>query len=169
MKKIIYTILVTCIFQFTNAQSDFKIGGLLAYGTEVETLGIGVNAEIPVLEKLTISPSFIFYLPKDQYGVKINWFEINANANYYFLDTDNIDVYGFAGINYSHVKAKYDGLDYGYGIWGGYSGSDGRIGANIGGGANFSIGSTIVPFAELKYVIMDEGQLVVAAGAKFNL
>ncbi|MGB6094375.1 MAG: outer membrane beta-barrel protein [Moheibacter sp.] len=169
MKNSIYLILLTFAFQFTNAQSEFKIGGMLAYGTEIENLGFGVNAEIPVMEKLTISPSLIFYFPKDQYGVKINWFEVNANANYYFLDTDNIDLYGLAGINYSSVKVKYDGIDYGYGVLGGYSGSDGRIGANIGAGANFSIGSTIIPFAELKYVIIDGGQLVAAAGIKFSL
>jgi outer membrane immunogenic protein len=151
--------------QVAHAQNDTRIGALLAYGTEVENLGIGANAEFPILDKLTISPSFIYYLPKDQVGVKINWFEINGNANYYFLDQDKLSVYGLGGLNYSSVKAKYDGpysglIDYGA--------SDGRFGLNIGGGANFILGN-LMPFAELKYVIIDGGQLVLAAGVKFGL
>lgn len=169
MKKInlILATLTFFLFSFSiNAQTETRIGGFLAYGTEIENLGIGANAEFPIIEKMTISPSFIFYLPKDETGIKINWFEVNANANYYFLDEEKIAVYGLAGLNYSSVKVKYDDelsfLDD-------YSSSDGRFGLNLGGGANFDIGSSITPFAELKYVIIDGGQLVLAAGVKFNI
>lgn len=165
IKLLSFIILLTFSFS-VSAQSETKIGALIAYGTEVESIGIGANAEFPVMEKLTISPSFIYYLPKDESGIKINWFEFNANANYYFLDEDSIDVYGIAGLNYSNVKVKYDDA---FGFGGDYSASDGRFGLNIGGGANFDIGSSITPFAELKYVIIDGGQLVIAAGVKFNI
>lgn len=169
MKKInlLITALFIISFLFTaSAQSETKVGALLGYGTEIENIGIGANAEFPIMDKLTISPSFIYYLPKDEFGIKINWFELNANANYYFLDEDNIGVYGIAGLNYSSVKVKYDGNSF---LGDNYSASDGRIGLNLGAGANFDIGSSITPFAELKYVIIDGGQLVVAAGVKFNI
>ncbi len=141
------------------AQDESRIGGLLAYGTEIQNLGIGVNAEFPIAGKLTIAPSFIFYLPKDEAGVKINWFEVNGNVNYYFVDQDGLGVYGLGGLNYSSVKVSA----------GGYSISDGQVGLNLGAGANFDIGSSVLPFAELKYVIMNGGQLVLAAGVKFSL
>lgn len=147
----------------SSAQDETRIGAMLAYGTEIENIGIGANAEFPIIENMTISPSFIFYLPKDEYGVKINWFEVNANANYYFLK-DEISVYGIGGLNYSSVKVSYDDE-----FFGGGSASDGRFGLNLGGGANFDIGGSILPFAELKYVIIDGGQLVLAAGVKFAL
>lgn len=150
-----------------HAQEETRIGAFLAYGTEIENLGIGANAEFPVMEKMTISPSLIYYLPKDEMGIKINWFEVNGNVNYYFVDQDNIGVYGIAGLNYSSVKVNYDGEDFGFG--GDFSGSDGRFGLNLGGGANFDIGGSITPFAELKYVIIDGGQLVIGGGVKFNL
>ncbi|SDI08527.1 outer membrane protein [Winogradskyella thalassocola] len=170
MKKI-NLIIATTLFSITFsigafAQTETKIGALIGYGTEIENIGIGANAEFPIMEKLTISPSFIYYLPKDESGIKINWFEVNANANYYFLDEENIDVYGIAGLNYSSIKVKYENS---FGLGGDFSSSDGRIGLNLGAGANFNIGSSITPFAELKYVIIDGGQLVVAAGVKFNL
>lgn len=148
-----------------SAQTETRIGGMLAYGTEIENLGIGVNAEFGITEKLSVSPSFIFYLPREEGPISINWWEINANGNYYFIKNEGIDVYGLAGLNYSSVKVEYS-ENY---FFGGASTSDGRFGLNIGGGANFDIGSSIFPFAELKYVIIDGGQLVIAAGVKFTL
>jgi len=169
MKKIhlLITAIIIITFSLTaSAQSDTKIGALLGYGTEIKTIGLGANAEFPIMEKLTISPSFIYYLPKDESGIKINWFEVNANANYYFLEEENIDVYGIAGLNYSSIKVKYENS---FGLGGDFSSSDGRIGLNLGAGANFNIGNSITPFAEIKYVIIDGGQLVIAGGVKFNL
>ena len=150
-----------------NAQTETKIGGFLAYGTEIENIGIGVNAEFPIMDKLTIAPSFIYYLPKEEGFIKVNWFEFNANANYYFMDEESISIYGIGGLNYSSVKVSFDGDNSFLGE--NYSSSDGRIGLNLGAGANFNIGSKIEPFAELKYVIIDGGQLVIAAGVKYNL
>jgi len=150
-----------------KAQTDTKIGSYLAYGTEIESIGIGVNAEFPILEKLTIAPSFTYFIPKEEGFVKINWFEFNANANYYILEQDNLSIYGIGGLNYSSIKVKFDGEDNPF--FNDESASDGRIGLNLGGGINFNIGSKIEPFAELKYVIIDGGQLVIAAGVKYAL
>jgi outer membrane protein X len=48
-----------------NAQEiETRIGGMLTYGTEIENIGVGVNAEFGIMDKLSISPSFIYYLPK---------------------------------------------------------------------------------------------------------
>ena len=164
LKSTLFGILISLGFVFSaQAQENTRIGGFLAYGTEIENIGIGANAEFPIMENLTISPSFIYYLPKKEYMVKVNWFEVNANANYYFINQDNLSVYALGGLNYSSVKVSFDDA------WlGSYSSSDGRFGLNLGGGVNFNLG-VITPFAELKYVIIDGGQLVAGAGVKFNL
>ena len=155
----------------TAAQStggkDFKIGAMLAYGTEIENIGIGANAEFQVMNQLTISPGFIYYLPKSYGPIKTNWFEVNANANYYFVSDEKFDFYGLAGLNYSSISVKYDGAFAG--LVGNNSASDGRFGLNLGGGANMNLGSSITPFAEIKYVVIDGGQLVLAAGIRFAL
>mgnify|MGYP006195277267 CR=1 FL=1 len=164
LKSTVLGIAISVAFAFsTQAQEETRIGGFLAYGTEIENIGIGANAEFPIIENLAISPSFIYYLPKNEYGFKINWFEVNANANYYFVNQNNMSIYGLGGLNYSSVKVSFDEE------WlGGNSTSDGRFGLNLGGGINFTMGWGI-PFAELKYVIIDGGQLVAGAGVKFNL
>lgn len=165
LKSTFLGVIVSLGFAFsTQAQESTRIGGFLAYGTEIENIGIGANAEFPIMENLTISPSFIYYLPKEEYGMKMNWFEVNANANYYFVSQDNMSVYALGGLNYSSVKVSFDNARLGN-----YSASDGRFGLNLGGGINFKIGGNITPFAELKYVIIDGGQLVAGAGVKFNI
>ncbi|MCX2839169.1 outer membrane beta-barrel protein [Salinimicrobium sp. MT39] len=150
----------------TNAQNDTRLGAMVAYGTEIENVGIGVNAEIPVMEKLNISPGFIYYFPKDEYGVSLNWWEINGNANYYFVENQSLNFYGIAGLNYTHVKFDFDESPFGDSSM---ETSDGRFGVNLGAGANFEIGSGITPFAEVKYVIIDGSQLVIGAGVKFSI
>lgn len=164
LKSTLFGILISLGFVFSaQAQEETRIGAFLAYGTEIENIGIGANAEFPIIENLTISPSLIYYLPKEEYGMKMNWFEVNANANYYFVSQDNMSVYALGGLNYSSVKVSFDDA------WlGSYSSSDGRFGLNLGGGVNFNLGG-ITPFAEIKYVIIDGGQLVAGAGVKFNL
>lgn len=150
----------------SSAQTETRLGAMVVYGTEIENVGIGVNAEFPIMENLTISPGFIYYLPKEETGVDINWWELNGNANYYFLNEESFGFYGIAGLNYSHVSIDFDGPTFGGSSM---ETSDGRFGLNLGAGANFNIGGSITPFAEAKYVIIDGSQLVIGAGVRFVL
>src|SRR5690606_16297649 len=166
-KKIIAALsIVTFSYLSVNAQESTRIGGFLAFGSEIETIGFGANAEFPIMENLTISPGFIFYLPKDEVYVKMTIFELNANANYYFINDDTFGIYGLAGLNYTNVKVRVE--DFGFGL-GDTSSNEGKFGLNLGGGANFNLGKNWMPFAELKYVLSDYDQLVFLAGVKFNL
>src|SRR5690554_2555054 len=168
MKKIMVTLcMVTFSFLSVNAQEDTRLGAMLAYGTEIENIGIGANAEFPIMENLTLAPSFTYFLPKDESSiVKTTFFELNANANYYFLQDDSFSIYGLAGLNYTNVKVKVE--DFGLGF-GDASVSEGKIGLNIGGGVNFNLDKNWTPFTELKYVVSNFDQLVLVAGIKFNL
>tara|TARA_R110000823_G_scaffold288701_1_gene406889 strand:+ start:41698 stop:42213 length:516 start_codon:yes stop_codon:yes gene_type:complete len=168
-KKLFFaTVLFFAGFMASQAQIDTRIGAELAYGTEIENLGIGANAEFGVLDNLSISPSFIYYLPKEESFITVNWWEVNGNVNYYFLQNKSFQLYGLGGLNYTNVSVDAD-IDFGE--FGNFSSdeSDGRFGLNLGAGANLDLGSSIMPFAELKYVIIDGGQLVLAAGVKFNI
>lgn len=171
-QKLIIAVFSMAFFSFFSKKAqaqdiDTRIGALVAYGTEIENIGIGANAEFGIADNLTISPSFIYYLPKSNGPIKTNWLEVNANANYYFVNDGEFGFYGLAGLNYSSVKVKFDGLGE---FLDSYSSSDGRFGLNLGAGANLHLtNDNIIPFAELKYVIIDGGQLVIAAGVKFVL
>ena len=167
MKKKMLLIVSLFICSFAWAQDEKKVGGLLAFGTEIESAGIGLNAEFPIaaVSKLSIAPSFIFYFPKTNSFIKTTLWELNINANYYFTSNDKVSLYGIGGLNYTTVKVKTDFSSIGYGEG---SASDSSVGLNLGAGANFIVGKTFVPFAELKYTLGDFDQLVLAAGVKFN-
>jgi len=165
-KTVLFIAFIVGMLVKAQAQDGTKIGAFVAYGSEIENIGAGVNAEFPIIENLTVSPSFIYFFPKEEYGMKWSWFEVSGNANYYFVNEEKLSVYALGGLNYSSVKVSYDES---FGFGGSSSASDGKLGLNFGAGANFNVGGSIVPFAELKYVIIEGGQLVAGVGVKFNL
>lgn len=163
MKKLIVSTVVLFMgFGLLKAQNDSNIGLMFGYGSEIEQVGVGVNAEFAIVNNLTISPSFLFYFPEKYYYITRNMWEVNGNLNYYFLSLEQMGAYGLAGINYSHLSAKGDYM--------GISSSDGegKIGANIGGGFKFHLSEKFAPFAEVKYVINDYDQVVAMIGMKYK-
>ncbi len=145
-----------------NAQT--RVGGLLGYGSEIESAALGGVAEFMINDNMGISPQLVFFFGKKEGGIKHSLWEINGNFNYYFMQ-DEVDLYGLAGLNFASYKIKYDVPGFGSG-----STSDSEIGLNLGLGANFHVSNDkILPFAELKYVISDFDQLCIFAGVKFNL
>lgn len=139
-----------------NAQT--RVGGMLGFGSEIETLGIGALGEFMIKENMGISPQIFFFFGKDD----VSMWEINGNFNYYFMQ-EEVDLYGLAGLNIASIKVDYDSpfID---------DASDTEIGINLGLGANFHVSNeNILPFAELKYAISDFDQLAIFAGVKFTL
>ena len=135
-KNIVCTI---CFFasllcaQKTKAQTT--IGGGIAYGTEIENVGILINGQYFIMDQLAISPDFTYYFPKkitDDFSFK--WYEINANANYYFNPEATTKFYGLGGINFSIVTVPSFNLA-GFGSTDNASSSN--IGLNLGGGVDF--------------------------------
>lgn len=165
MKKILLTLVLAGVISLTaNAQT--RVGGLLGFGSEIESLAIGGLAEFMIKDNMGISPQLVFFFGKDEGGVKQSLWEINGNFNYYFMQ-EEVDLYGLAGLNLANWKVKVD--DFGFGI-GEYSTTGTELGLNLGLGANFHVSNDkILPFGELKYVISDFDQLCIFAGVKFNL
>lgn len=165
MKKVLFTVLLATVVSLT-ASAQTRVGGLLGYGSEIESLALGAVGEFMIKENMGISPQVVFFFGKKQGDVKSSMWEINGNFNYYFLQ-ENIDLYGILGLNIASYKVKYDGPALpGFSA----SASDTEIGLNLGLGANFPVSNdSILPFAELKYVISDFDQLAIFAGVKFIL
>jgi outer membrane protein X len=163
MKKVLFTALLATVVSLT-ASAQTRVGGLLGFGSEIESLALGGVAEFMIKDNMGISPQLVFFFGKDDGGVKQSLWEINGNFNYYFLQ-DQVDLYGILGLNFATYKVKYDIPGFGN-----ESVSDSEIGLNLGIGSNFPVSNEkILPFAELKYVISDFDQLCIFAGVKFNL
>ena len=162
MKKfLMITLLAGAINLFgSDVYAQKTLGGGIAYGTEIESIGIHADAQFFINDNLAISPSVLYYFPKEIYeGFNYKWFEVNANAN----------VYGIAGLNIAFISFPF--LNFG-GIFGGSdfnNSTSTKIGLNIGVGADFDIGSNIVPFGQLRYNISSFDQLAIEAGVRFPL
>jgi outer membrane protein X len=152
MKRLIGALFIVVMAGVAQQAAAQKIGVFLGYGTEVEELGLGVNGEFGINDKVAIAPSFIYWLPEDP----VSWWEFNVNAMYYFTKSGSADFYGLAGINL--FSAKVEGFD-----------GNSEVGINLGAGANFNIGKNWEPFTELKFVLGDADQLGLFFGARFKL
>lgn len=171
-KSLILFCLLGLVATTQNAKGQTAIGGGLAYGTEIESPGINLNGTYMVTENIAIAPSIIYFFPKSYYSdYKLKWLEVDLNGHYYFNTTGNIKPYALAGLNFSFLTVPtYDFSS----LFGGSGEVENetttKIGLNLGGGAEFDIDSSIKPFGQLSYSIIENfGQLVIIAGVRFPL
>lgn len=159
MKKLLSIsglVLVIILFSNTDAfaQNEFKVGAGLAYGSEVESIGIQAGAVYDFTEEISGAADFIIFFPENY-----DWWELNVNGHYRFLSEDNISVYGLAGLNYATLSVDL-------GQFG--SASDSELGLNIGGGAEFGLDFANL-YTELKYVLGNADQFGISAGLRFAI
>lgn len=136
------------------AAQDFSVGGGLAYGTEVEAIGIQGGATYAFTEEIRGAADVIIFFP-DNY----DWWELNVNGHYLFYAEEGISVYALAGLNYATLS-----IDLGqFG-----SASDSELGLNLGGGAEFGVDFANV-YVEVKYVLGNADQLGLSGGLRFPI
>jgi outer membrane protein X len=158
MKRILLTLTFVAVVSLAS-QAQTRLGAGFGWGSEIEELGIGINGEFFVKDNISINPGFIFFLVDDGPFDKQNFWTFNANGNFYFHDSESVSVYGIGGLNLSTYSYEFgDNED-----------SNTELGINLGIGSNFDVGGSVMPYAELKYVLGDFDQLVLFFGAKFNL
>ncbi|NGP87928.1 outer membrane protein [Fodinibius halophilus] len=165
MKKLLTLgCLILGIAFLTNSNTyaqDIKAGGGLAYGTEIESIGIQAGAVMGFSDSFRGAADFIYFFGEEANGVDTSWWELNANVHYVFLSEATMTVYGLGGLNYATVETTVSA--------GGFtaSGSASEVGLNLGGGAEFGIGFADL-YTELKYVLGDADQLGISAGLRFG-
>ncbi|RMF30583.1 MAG: hypothetical protein D6765_03010 [Bacteroidetes bacterium] len=139
-------------------QAQLQVGGGLAFGTEIETLGLTAKVNFDITESIEGSGSFTFFLPNgDIPNNDFTFWEINGDGHYTFTENESLSIYGLAGINIGHWSFEND---FGFP---GANPSDTEFGLNVGGGIRLPFGS-ITGYGEIKYTISDFDQLVLNAG-----
>lgn len=148
MKKI-FLLSIILLSMSLSVSAQETIGAGLAFGSEIESLGIGFNAEFDLNDQIDISPSFIYYFKNNN----VSMWELNGNINYIF-SSDGPTLYGIAGLNITGIKVENGG-------------SDSELGLNLGIGASFAQTGSVIPFAEAKYVLSNFDQLSLFGGVRF--
>lgn len=148
------------LFSNSNAlaQSDFKVGGGLAYGTEIEAIGIQAGAVYGFNEMIRGAGDFVIFFPDSPTGVDNSFWTINANVHYLLIAEETSFVYALGGLNYANQETTGGGVEV----------SDSEVGLNLGAGAEFGIDFGSI-YLEGKYVISDFDQLVLSGGVRFYL
>ncbi len=172
---------------FASAQAKTAAVGLnLNYGTEIESLGLGVKGSYCFTDHIRGEASFNYFFPKKHFTM---W-EINANAHYLFNIGDKFKVYPLVGLTYvhGHWSNKYSvggGGDFGDGggDWGwgapmrkangeitvNESDNTGKFGVNLGGGAQYDLTDNLMLNFEVKYsLVSDLDQCVISLGAAYK-
>lgn len=146
-------------------QGDMRAGLGLVLGTKAgfdeggEKLGIGLapSFEYMITDVISGAVSYDWYFKSSVGSVDINVSYLNIDGRYYFM-TDDVQVYGLAGLGIGMSKVKV----------GGDSESDSETGLNLGAGANFPLSDALGLNAEAKYQTAGEGQLAIKAGVFFT-
>ena len=145
MKKLI--VLFSMMFFIMGsafAQQGIQAAGVhLAYGTEIESLGIGVKYQYNITNNIRLEPSMNYFFENDG----VDQFDLNANVHYLLPMASNVRVYPFAGLTF----ARWDfGTHH-------YDGGDvTRLGVNVGGGAEFDLTNKFMLNVELKYQFVSD-------------
>jgi len=138
----------------SNLQAQLSVGGGLAYGSDLEEIGLQVRGIYSIADQWRAGADLIYYLD----GIEgLSYYEINANGHFVFTGSDGkFLAYALAGLNYFRVSV----LNFGGGS---------EIGLNLGGGAQFMFSDSISGLLELKYVIGDADQFVAGLGVMFEI
>lgn len=162
MKKVYVAFILLCLSSPLLAQ--VRLGPFLAYGDKSGLWGLGIYPEIAVNEKLSLNPVFTQYFPKrlDNTPRQSMW-ELNANANYYFIQGEVGYLYGLAGLNFTRVTLKN------VQTFTEDNESDENIGVNVGLGIMARLNDLLLPFVDAKYTAGGYSQLSVMFGLRFEL
>jgi hypothetical protein len=150
MKKLYFiAIVAVAVFTSSSVNAQFKVGGGLAYGTDINNIGISVNTGYNFTENWAAAADFTYFFKNDM----VTYSALDFDANYVF----DIGIYPLAGINLTFVGVDIPEMDLGdYGTFGG-SASSTEFGFNIGAGYNIDLGETLVLSPEMRYTIGGAG------------
>jgi len=145
-----------------SAQQTVVGAGVAFTDAEWVDFGFQVNAYVPIgaVPGLRVGGDFTYYLPQDD----INFFAINGNAQYYFMATPELALYGLAGISFSRISIDIDLGDDFFD----FSGSDTDIGINIGIGLEYPVGFGAL-YGEAKIVTGTYDRIGLAGGVRIPI
>jgi outer membrane immunogenic protein len=163
MMKMIFTITVLLTLALPS-QAQVRVAPFLAYGDQLGLWGLGAYTEILLNEKMSVTPNFTQYFPKDFDNVpRRSAWELNANLNYYFVSGEVGSLYGLAGLNYTHMRLRTETA------FADEVENDNNVGLNVGLGTMVRLNDLIMPFVEAKYTAGGYSELSVMIGVKFDL
>ncbi len=153
MKKILLALTIALVGLTASAQQGQPALGInLGYGTETESLGIGIKAQYFLTKALRAEASANYFFEKDN----LSMWDLNLNAHYLFNVANKLNVYPIVGMTLTNFDS--------------HGNTKSRIGVNLGGGIEHNLTRNISINAEAKYQLVndfDQGVFSVGAAYRF--
>ncbi|WP_455674611.1 porin family protein [Phocaeicola sp.] len=145
MKKLIILagMLVLMACSAFAQQGKQAFGFHLGYGTEIESVGIGLKYQYNLTDQIRLEPSADYYFKNDG----LSMFDINLNAHYLCPVSSSARLYPIFGFTYTNWNWDLDG---------GYDLSKSKFGVNLGAGAEFDLNANWMMNFEIKYQIISD-------------
>lgn len=147
-------------------EGEQLIGGGLIYGSEIEKLGLQLSYFYFMTTAIALGGDISFFFPEKTSFIDSSFtqtlFTLNVVAHYVVFTTLIFRAYVLAGLNYAVFRFKSEGEF----ISG--SSSSSELGLNLGGGIEYALATGFL-FLELKYILSDFDQLVLAIGYRHLL
>lgn len=163
MKKLLFTLLLAGVVSFA-ASAQARIGGYLAYGSQIDRPGVGFIGEFMLNNHMSLAPSLTFFFPRDYPNGDLHWWEFNGNFHYY-VSGGPVSVYTLAGFNFATRRFEYDNDAVA-------DDKETGINLNLGWGFNFELANgKVTPYGEVRASAGNEAtdQLVIAFGVKVGI
>jgi opacity protein-like surface antigen len=134
-------------------------------------MGIYFKAVFDTKGKMSYSPSFAFFIPRDNKipdignsfkSTRTGEYLINVDGNYRFFSLGWIDLYVLAGVNITVATIKWNDGTFSPSV-------DNALGLNAGAGLNFKLTEKISFNSEAKIIAGKYRQLVLNAGVLIDI
>lgn len=164
--KLLLLVIVLISFAGLKSQAQFKLGGGLAYATELNGIGLSANGVYSFTDKWEGAATFTYYFKKDY----VSWWSLDATAHYVFVSSDKSAFYALGGLEILGTKVDIPEIDLGgWGSYGGGSASSTDFGIVLGAGGRLNFSDKMAGFGELKLGIQSSTYIGFNAGLLFSL
>jgi hypothetical protein len=148
------------------ASAQVGFGGGLIYATDFDPLDLGVQAGVYVgmdqfVPGLRLGADVEFYFPQseteDGTEVDVNFFAINGNAQFFFLQGGPLEAYALGGVSFGRASVSN-----------GASESETELDFNLGGGIELPMTFGRI-YVEGKAVVGEFDRAVFGVGVRFGI
>ncbi len=167
MKKLtslLFAAALVCSLQTSAyAQGDISVGGGIAYGLDIEEIGIQIGGTYDLNEEMRLGADIIYWLIGDEAFMdetdSFTYVEVNFNFNYIFYHENDLKLYGLGtlGIHYASISVDGPGFSESF--------SDTEVGLGVGAGLEYDLGGVKL-YAEPRIFLSGFDQLALAAGVR---
>ena len=152
MKKLFFiATAAVLLFASTSVNAQIKVGGGLAYGSSINSIGISVNGEYAINEEWDAAAGFTYFFEKNY----VSWSALDLDAHYTFTEIEGFGkLYGIAGLNMLFFSYNIPSIDLGeYGSYDGGSSTASSAGLNLGIGTKIGLSEKMTLAPEIKYAL----------------